>query len=89
MDNAAARFDLYDIDAMRPEAVQMADLILQATKELEELFAHFSFDERSHLLDMGCNSLVVAHLAMKQCCQRLLRDIVFRGAQTTCNDDNL
>ena len=41
MDNAAARFDLYDIDAMRPEAVQMADLILQATKELEELFAHF------------------------------------------------
>ena len=41
MDNAAARFDLYDIDAMRPEALQMADLILQATKELEELFAHF------------------------------------------------
>ena len=41
MDNAAARFDLYDIDAMRPEAVRMADLTLQACKELEELFQHF------------------------------------------------
>ena len=41
MDNAAARFDLYDIDAMRPEAIQMADLILQACKELKELFEHF------------------------------------------------
>ncbi len=42
MDNAAARFDLYDIDAMRPEAVQMADLILQASNELKELFDHFA-----------------------------------------------
>ena len=41
MDNVAARFDLYDIDAMRPEAIQMADLTLRAAKELEELFAHF------------------------------------------------
>ena len=41
MDNVTARFDLYDIDAMRPEAVQMADLTLQASKELEELFEHF------------------------------------------------
>lgn len=41
MDNAAARFDLYDIDAMRPEAIQMADLILQACQELKELFEHF------------------------------------------------
>jgi predicted phosphate transport protein (TIGR00153 family) len=41
MDNAAARFDLYDIDEMRPEAIQMADLILQASKELEGLFEHF------------------------------------------------
>ena len=41
MDNAAARFDLYDIDAIRPEAVQMADLTLRASKELEELFDHF------------------------------------------------
>lgn len=41
MDNAAARFDLYDIDAMRPEAIQMADLTLRACKELEELFEHF------------------------------------------------
>lgn len=41
MDNAAARFDLYDISAMRPEAVQMADLTLQACKELEVLFDHF------------------------------------------------
>ena len=41
MDNAAARFDLYDIDAMRPEAVRMADLTLQACRELEELFEHF------------------------------------------------
>ena len=41
MDNVTARFDLYDIDAMRSEAVQMADLTLQASKELEELFEHF------------------------------------------------
>ena len=41
MDNAAARFDLYDIDGMRPEAVQMADLTLRACRELEELFDHF------------------------------------------------
>ena len=41
MDNVAARFDLYDIDAMRPEAIQMADLTLQACKELKELFEHF------------------------------------------------
>ena len=41
MDNAAARFDLYDINAMRPEAIQMADLTLRAAKELEELFEHF------------------------------------------------
>ena len=41
MDNVTARFDLYDIDAIRPEAVQMADLTLQAAKELEELFLHF------------------------------------------------
>jgi predicted phosphate transport protein (TIGR00153 family) len=41
MDNAAARFDLYDISEMRPEAIHMADLTLRATKELEELFRHF------------------------------------------------
>ena len=41
MDNVTARFDLYDIDGMRPEAIQMADLTLQAAKELEELFEHF------------------------------------------------
>ncbi|MBP3892485.1 MAG: DUF47 domain-containing protein [Atopobiaceae bacterium] len=41
MDNVAARFDLYDIDGMRPEAVQMADLILRASQELSELFDHF------------------------------------------------
>mgnify|MGYP002627193569 CR=1 FL=1 len=41
MDNAAARFDLYDIDEMRPEAIQMADLTLRAAKELEGLFEHF------------------------------------------------
>ena len=41
MDNAAARFELYDIDVMRPEAIRMAELILRASKELEELFRHF------------------------------------------------
>ena len=42
MDNVTARFDLYDIgDTMRPEAIQMADLTLQACKELSELFDHF------------------------------------------------
>lgn len=41
MDNATARFDLYDIDGMRPEAVQMAELTQRACKELEELFDHF------------------------------------------------
>lgn len=42
MDNAAARFDLYDIDSMRPEAVQMADLTLRACTELKDLFDHFA-----------------------------------------------
>ena len=42
MDNVTARFDLYDIDGMRPEAIQMADLTLQAATELEELFDHFA-----------------------------------------------
>ena len=41
IDNVTARFDLYDIDAMRSEAIQMADLTLRASKELEELFEHF------------------------------------------------
>lgn len=41
MDNVSARFNLYDIDNMRPEALQMADLILRASKELSELFDHF------------------------------------------------
>ena len=41
MDNAAARFDLYDIDGMRPEAVQMADLTLRACREPSDLFDHF------------------------------------------------
>ena len=41
MDNAAARFDLYDISDMRPEAVKMADLTLQAAQELKVLFEHF------------------------------------------------
>lgn len=41
MDNVSARFNLYDIDNMRPEALQMADLILRASKELAELFDHF------------------------------------------------
>lgn len=41
MDNVTARFDLYDIDGMRSEAVQMADLTQRACKELEELFEHF------------------------------------------------
>ena len=41
MDNVTARFDLYDIDDMRPEAVQMTDLTLQACTELRELFEHF------------------------------------------------
>ena len=34
MDNVSARFALYDIDKMRPEAVQMAELILRASREL-------------------------------------------------------
>ena len=41
MDNVTARFDLYGIDDMRPEAVQMTDLTLQACTELRELFEHF------------------------------------------------
>ncbi len=41
MDNAAARFDLYDIDDMRPEAIQMAELTQRAAMELKELFEHF------------------------------------------------
>ena len=41
MDNVAARFDLYDIDVMRPEAIQMTDLILHACQELSVLFDHF------------------------------------------------
>ena len=41
MDNVTARFDLYDIDDMRSEAVQMTDLTLQACTELRELFEHF------------------------------------------------
>ena len=41
MDNAAARFDLYDIDTMRPEAIQMTELTLRACKEPEVLFEHF------------------------------------------------
>ena len=41
MDNVTARFDLYDIDGMRREAVQMADLTNDACKELRELFEHF------------------------------------------------
>ena len=41
MDNVSARFDLYDIDRMRPEAVQMAELILRASRELSDLFDHF------------------------------------------------
>lgn len=41
MDNVSARFDLYGIDAMRPEALQMSELILRASEELSELFDHF------------------------------------------------
>ena len=41
MDNVTARFDLYDIDDMRSEAVQMADLTMRACHELKELFEHF------------------------------------------------
>jgi len=41
MDNVTARFDLYDIDDMRPEAVQMTDLTRQACLELRDLFDHF------------------------------------------------
>ncbi len=41
MDNVSARFDLYDIGDMRPEALQMADLILRASNELQDLFDHF------------------------------------------------
>ena len=41
MDNAAARFELYDIDDMRPEAIQMSDLTLRACEELKDLFDHF------------------------------------------------
>ncbi len=41
MDNVTARFDLYDIDDMRPEAVQMAELTQRAAHELKDLFDHF------------------------------------------------
>lgn len=41
MENVTARFDLYDIDSMRAEAVQMADLTKQACGELKVLFEHF------------------------------------------------
>jgi predicted phosphate transport protein (TIGR00153 family) len=41
MDNAAARFELYDIDDMRPEAIQMSNLTLRACEELKDLFDHF------------------------------------------------
>ena len=41
MDNVTARFDLYDIDEMRAEAIKMSDLTTQACQELSELFDHF------------------------------------------------
>ena len=43
MENTSARFELYDINAMRPEAIQMADIILRAAHELSDLFDHFEF----------------------------------------------
>ena len=42
IENVAARFKLYDIDAMRPEAVEMAKLILEATRHLDSALAKFS-----------------------------------------------
>ena len=42
LENVSARFKLYDIDAMRPEAVEMAKLILEATRHLDSALAKFS-----------------------------------------------
>ncbi|SEH42207.1 MULTISPECIES: DUF47 domain-containing protein [Atopobiaceae] len=41
LENVAARFKLYDIDAIRPEAVDMARLIVNATKHLDIAFEKF------------------------------------------------
>ncbi|MCH4083972.1 MAG: DUF47 family protein [Olsenella sp.] len=41
LENVSARFKLYDIDHMRPEAIEMAKLILEATLDLDHAFAKF------------------------------------------------
>lgn len=41
LENVSARFKLYDIDEMRPEAITMAKLILEATLDLDHAFAKF------------------------------------------------
>lgn len=41
MEGVSARWNLYDIDEMRPEAIRMAELTREACIHLEELFARF------------------------------------------------
>lgn len=41
LEGTAARFDLYDVNEMLPEAADMAELILSAIRELDVLFEHF------------------------------------------------
>ena len=41
LENVSARFKLYDIDEMRPEAIEMAKLNLEATLDLDHAFAKF------------------------------------------------
>ena len=42
MESTSARFALYDITTIRPEATQMAHLLLFATEELQKAFDRFS-----------------------------------------------
>lgn len=40
IEEVANRFGVFDVKTVRPEAIEMADLILQAIKELNKLFEH-------------------------------------------------
>ena len=80
LENVSARFQLYDIDAARPELVEMAKLIVEATISLDEAFAKFSdFKKDPSILEDTKRT----HEAEDR------GDVVYRGALATIFREDL
>ena len=58
LEAAAVRFGLYDVNVMLEESSAMADLVLRAIRELDELFEHFPQFRKDPKVSECCSHII-------------------------------